>query len=121
MSRTGGALAIAERVHVQEQRLLDLGAVEQAAAALGRDLRVVGEHDRGPEQDVVLRGREHRPCVHTRARALQGRDEAPAPHAQDRVRGQQRPAQRAGAIQVAGRVGAVLDPKRDPLADVEPE
>jgi hypothetical protein len=37
-----GALAVAQRQHVQEQGLLDLGGVEQAAARLGRDLRVVG-------------------------------------------------------------------------------
>ena len=60
ISRTAGscrrdrrALAVAQRVHVQQQRLLDLGGVEQAAAALRRDLRVVGQHDRGAEQDVV--------------------------------------------------------------------
>ena len=44
-----GALAVAERQHVQQQRLLDLGRVEQAAAALGRELRVVGQHDRRAE------------------------------------------------------------------------
>ena len=44
------ALAVAEREDVQQQRLLDLGAVEQVAAALGCQLRVVGQHHRGAEQ-----------------------------------------------------------------------
>ena len=48
---------------MDQQRLLDLGRVEQVALALGRDLRVVGQHDRGAEHRVVgLRG-EHRPGV----------------------------------------------------------
>ena len=57
------ALLVREREHVDQQRLLDLGRVEQAALALGRDLRVVGEHDRGAEHRVVLRRGEHRPRV----------------------------------------------------------
>ena len=54
------ALGVAEHLHVEQQRLLDLGGVEQAAAALGRDLRVVGQHDRRAEDRVVGRGGEHR-------------------------------------------------------------
>ena len=70
ISRTAGscsaicrALLVAERLHVQQERLLDLGVVEQVAAALGRELRVVGQHDRGAEHHVVGRRREHRPGV----------------------------------------------------------
>ena len=57
------ALVVAEREDVQQQRLLDLGAVEEVAAALGRELRVVGQHDRRAEQRVVGVGREHREGV----------------------------------------------------------
>ena len=64
---------------MDQQRLLDLGRVEQAALALGRDLRVVGEHDRGAEHGVVLRRGEHRPRVDLlAARGLERRDEAAA-------------------------------------------
>ncbi len=48
------ALVVAERQHMQQQRLLDLGGVEQVAAALGRELRMVGEHDRRAQQRVVV-------------------------------------------------------------------
>ena len=68
-----------ERVHVQQQRLLDLGVVEQVAAALGRELRVVGQHDRGAEHGVVVGRGEHRPGVDVlAARRLERRDEAAA-------------------------------------------
>ena len=39
---------------MQQQRLLDLGVVEQVAVALGSDLRVVGQHDRRAEDGVVV-------------------------------------------------------------------
>ena len=55
-----GALGVAEREHVEQQRLLDLGVVEEVAAALGRDLGMVGQHDRRAEHRVVLRRGEHR-------------------------------------------------------------
>jgi hypothetical protein len=54
--------------HVQQQRLLDLGAVEQVAAALGASCGMVGQHDRRAEQRVVGRRREHRESVDVRAR-----------------------------------------------------
>ena len=38
-------LPVAQRVDVQQQRLLDLGVVEQVAPALGGELGVVGQHD----------------------------------------------------------------------------
>ena len=55
-----GALGVAECLHVQHERLLDLGVVEEVAAALGRDLRMVGQDDRGAEHHVVLRARRAR-------------------------------------------------------------
>ena len=57
------ALVVGEGEDVQQQRLLDLGAVEEVAAALGRQARVVGQHDRRAEQRVVVIGRQHREGV----------------------------------------------------------
>jgi hypothetical protein len=66
-----GALAGAQRVHVQDERLLDLGVVEEVAAALRGDLRVIGEHDRPADHHVVVRRGEDRPGVHAVARSVQ--------------------------------------------------
>ena len=49
------ALGVAQREHVQQQRFLDLGRVKQLAAAFGGDLRVIGQHDGGPDHRVVAR------------------------------------------------------------------
>ena len=86
---------------MQQQRLLDLGRVEHAAAALGGELRVVGEHDRGAQHGVVgLRG-EHGPGVDLRAALRQQRrGEAPAVRAREQVGGEQAVAQRLGAVDV---------------------
>src|SRR5919107_3298971 len=56
--RVGGAhlllLLVREVEDVQDEHLIDLGPIEQVAGALGRDLRVVREDDRGGEQYVPL-------------------------------------------------------------------
>ena len=125
ISRTAGsllgdlvALVVAEREHVQQQRLLDLGGVEQVAAALGRDLRVVGQDDRRAEHRVVGGRGEHREGVdvgarHDRRRGVLGRrdrrHEAPAGGAaHDDVRREQRAAQRRGAVEPVGDLGRVV-------------
>ena len=85
-----------ERVHVQQQRLLDLGGVEQVAEALGRELRVVGEHDRRAEHRVVLGVGEHRQGVdvsHCATPALRARAARRSAPPRDRAR---RRAWRAG-------------------------
>ena len=48
---------VAQGLDMEQQRLLDLGRVEQAAAALGRDLRMIGEHDGRADHRIVLRRR----------------------------------------------------------------
>ena len=81
-------LALRERLDVQQQRLLDLGVVEQVAQALRRHPRMVGEHDRRRQDRVVAWRREHREGVDAlrrgdrlagRALALERRDEAARP------------------------------------------
>src|SRR5919112_652108 len=56
--RVGGAhllfLLVREVEDVQDEHLVDLGPVKQVTGALGRDLRVVREDDRGGEQHVPL-------------------------------------------------------------------
>ena len=124
ISRTAGswlldllALGVAQRLHVQQQRLLDLGRVEQAAAALRRDLRMVRQHDRGARAPRRRRRVASTGKVLTLvARALERRDEPPAGHAQDRVRRDQRPRERAGAVEPARDQRAVLDPQHDLVA-----
>ena len=86
---------------MQQQRLLDLGRVEQAAAALGGDLRMVGQDDRGAEQHVVVGRGQHREGVDAAAAGarVERRDEAPARDLQDRVGGEQRAAQGVAAVE----------------------
>ena len=130
ISRTAGsaaaisvALAVAEREDVQQQRLLDLGAVEEVAAALGGELRVVGQHDRRAEQRVVGVGREHREGVDALARspcASSGETKRPPSSREDRVRGEQARAQRLGAVQALGhRRGVVHAEHHAPAAVAE--
>ncbi len=69
------ALVIRQRVHMQHERLLDLGVVEQVAVAARRDLRVIGKHDRRPEDRVVVLARQHGPGVDALALALERRHE----------------------------------------------
>src|SRR5215204_144671 len=47
-------LLVREVEYVQDEHLIDLGPIEQVTGALGRDLRVVGEDDRGGEQHIPL-------------------------------------------------------------------
>ena len=93
------ALVVGEREHVQQQRLLDLGAVEEIAAALGRDLRVLGQHDRG-------------------ARAARRRRPSRAPGtcsrcARPRRRAGRRTSRRQAAAAAASRAGSRPAPRRD--------
>ena len=101
------ALVVAQREHVQQQRLLDLGRVEQVAVALRRDLRVVGQHDRRAEHRVVGVGGQDREDVDlvTRGDRCLGRrpggerrGEAAPGRMRDQMRRQQRGAQRAATI-----------------------
>src|SRR5215210_3101126 len=72
-ARVGGShlffLFVCEVENVQDQHLVDLGAVEQVAGALGGDLRVVIEDDRGREHHVPLPflSDEHRPSLQVHA------------------------------------------------------
>ena len=108
-----GALLVAQRLHVEHERLLDLGVVEEVAAALGGDLRMVRQDDRRPEHHVVLGRGEHRPGVHAVAGGVELGDEAAAVHAQHRMRRDQRVAKRLAAPEAVRHLGAVLDPVRD--------
>ena len=111
------ALVVGQREHVQQQRLLDLGRVEQVAAALGRELRVVGQDDRGAEHRVVGRVASTGNVltlshVITAVAASSGGEtatEAPArAAADDDVGRQQREAQRLARGRARGHVGRVL-------------
>src|SRR5918998_6877595 len=68
--RVGGAhlffLLVREGEDVQDEQLVDLTPVEQVAGALGGDLRVVGEDDRGREQHGPLPflSDQHRPRLY---------------------------------------------------------
>ena len=105
ISRTAGSPAAIssrsasrERVHVEEERLLDLGRVEEAPAALGRELGVIGQHDRGAEDDGVVGSREHGPRVDVVAQpGLERGDERAAADAQQRVGRDQGVLERLGA------------------------
>ena len=97
-----GALGVAEHLDVEQQRLLDLGVVEQVAAALGRDLGMVGQHDRRAEHHVVLGAASTGPRVDAVAGRVERRDEPPAGDAQDRVRRDQRAPERGGAVEPSG-------------------
>jgi hypothetical protein len=110
-----GAFLVAQHLHVQQQRLFDLGRVEQAAQALGRKPRVVGEHDCGADDHVVVVRRQHRKGVDAVQAGVERRDEAAAERAQDRVRRDQRVAQCLGAVAQGGDVRQVLDAQRDAL------
>ena len=96
-------LAVAERLDVQQQRLLDLRRVEQVAAALGREPRMVGQHDGGAEHRVVLGAREHRPGVDALAAAVDRRAEAPAGRPHHDVGGEQAGRERGGPRPPPGR------------------
>ena len=76
---------------MQQQRLLDLGAVEQVAAALGRELRVVGQHDRRAQHRVVGSGVASTGKVFTLSSSgvLERRHEAAAGRGHDHVGGEQ--------------------------------
>ena len=60
-----GLLVVGHRLHAQRQHLVDLGAVEEVADALGGDGRVVVEDHRRGEHEVAPRRRsdEHRPAA----------------------------------------------------------
>ena len=99
------ALLVGERLDVQHQRLLDLGAVEEVVDALRRDLGMLGQHDRRREHRVVVRRREHRPGVDLTAAgdavvaALQRRDDLRAVFdAREQVRGEHALQQRVLAV-----------------------
>src|SRR5918998_492627 len=67
--RVGGAhlffLLVREVEDVQDEHLVDLGPVEQVAGALGGDLGIVVEDDRGREHraPLTLLPHEHRPSL----------------------------------------------------------
>ena len=106
------ALRVAEHLDVQQQRLLDLGRVEQPCR--GSRARSAGDRAaRSPRRRRASSAgvREHRERVDAVVRALERGDEAPAGHAQHRVGGEQRAGQRAGAIEPAAHDRAVLDPQ----------
>ena len=89
---------VAQRVHVQHERLLDLRVVEEVAAALRSDPRMVREHDRRAEHHVVVRRREHGPGVDAVAGRIQLRDKARASrNTKDRVSRDERVAKRLPA------------------------
>ncbi len=93
------ALSVGERVDVEDQRLLDLGVVEQVAVTARRDLRMVGEHDRGAEDRVVAITRQHRPGVDALAPAAERRHEPAALHPEHDVQRDQRALERAAAVE----------------------
>src|SRR5215211_6438643 len=99
-ARVGGAhlffLLVREVEDVQDEHLVDLGPVEQVAGALGGDLRIVVEDDRGREQraPVSLFPDEHGPRLHILAplhglpellRRVDQRDELPRLYLQGSV------------------------------------
>ena len=89
---------VAQRVDVQQQRLLDLGAVEEVAAALRRDLRMVGQEDRGAQHGVVVGAGQHRPGVDVLAAR--------------RARAARRSGRRARAARRASRPASAAAPRR---------
>ena len=117
------ALLFAQRVDVQEQRLLDLGRVEQVAQALRRHAGVVGQDDRRPQHRGVVRAGQDGPGVEALAAGellrprplrVQRRDEAPAAHLGDDVGGHQARPQHLVSVQL-GRPG----PQRGRVVDAE--
>ena len=117
------ALAVAEREDVQQQRLLDLGRVEQAAAALRGDLGWSGSMIAAPRTASSARRGEHREGVDVRARhdrrgrllgRRDGRHEAPAGRAaHDDVRRQQRAGERLGRASARRATSVVFSTPRD--------
>ena len=108
ISRTAGsatldlrALGVAQRVHVEQQRLLDLGVVEQVAAALGRDLRVVGQHDRAPSTASSASVASTGQMLTLSAPLSSGERKRPAEMRTHDVRRDQRPGERAAAVEPA--------------------
>src|SRR5919107_872515 len=98
--RVGGThllfLLVREVEDVEDEHLVDLGPVEQVAWALGRDLRIVVEDDRGREHSasIPLLTNQHRPCLQVLAplrrlrkllRRVHERDEPPTLYSQGRV------------------------------------
>src|SRR5918998_5715832 len=98
--RVGGAhlffLLVCEVENVQDEHLVDLGPVEQVAGALGGDLGVVVEDDRGGEHRAPLPflSDQHRPRLQVLARfrglsqllrRVDQRDEPSSLHLQRRV------------------------------------
>ena len=113
------ALGVAQRVHVEQQRLLDLRVVEEIPPALRRELWMVGEHDRGAQHRVVLGGGEHRVGVQVLARLLQRGEEAPVVRTQHHVGGEQREHQRVRPPRARiGHAGVVVHRHRDQPAAV---
>src|ERR687889_2881965 len=89
-------LLVREVEDVEDEHLVDLGPVEQVAWALGRDLRIVVEDDRGREHSasIPLLTNQHRPCLQVLAplrrlrkllRRVHERGESPALYSQGRV------------------------------------
>ena len=64
---------VGQRQDAQRQDLVDLGAVEQVARTLGRDLRVVVQDDGRRQHGVAgaVLAREHRPHAHVLAAGRQ--------------------------------------------------
>ena len=133
ISRTAGscpaicfALVLRQGVHVEQQRLLDLGVVEEVAEALRGQLRMVRQHDRRSENRPVLVAEQHGEGVDglagerrlpLRPLPLERRDEATALDLEQRVGGDQAVAKgvSAGDLgRIAGHLGLVVDAEADP-------
>ena len=99
-------LAVAQHLDMQQQRLLDLGRVEQPTLALGRDLRMVGQHNRGADHRVVVVVASTGKMFPRSTHGLPGGRRTGAtgeakrcPGVRDEVRGEQRGPQRGGAVE----------------------
>ena len=120
------ALLIAEGVHVQQQRLLDLGVVEQVAEALGRQLGMLGQHDRRAQHGAipspsstgkVLTGSLADTASPSAPSRSSGETKVPPYHLEQRVGGDQAVAERlrrAWRRGVARNLGLVVDAEPDP-------
>ena len=79
VARAAAFSCVGERERAQGEDLVDLGAVVELARALRRELRVVGQDDRGGQHDLaaVARAGQHRPAAGVLARGR--RPAAPTP------------------------------------------